>query len=169
MLQIAPMRLMMLLAVAPTMLAAPVAAFPQQLPAGKPGVFAGHNAALSGAKFSAGGKLLVTGSFDHSLKLWDVTTARELRTLTGHQHQVLALDVSRDGTLLVSGVAVSRSTAHRHRGLGREASLHRVAWRRVGMPPVRLGIRRDPSGRLVPRGRAWLPAAMVDHCGSVLA
>lgn len=140
-----------------------------QAPAAMPGVFAGHTHAVSALQFAPHGKILVTGSFDHSLKLWDVTTARELRTLTGHQHQVLAIDVNRDGTLLASGVAVSRSTAHRHRGLGREASLHRVAWRRVGMPPVRLGIRRDPSGRLVPRGRAWLPAAMVDHCGSVLA
>ncbi|MGH7192082.1 MAG: WD40 repeat domain-containing protein, partial [Candidatus Saccharimonadales bacterium] len=98
-----PRRLQKVLATTVAMLAASPCASAQHAPDARPGVFAGHKEALSGAKFSPNGKLLVTGSFDHSLKIWDAATARELRTLAGHQHQVLALDVSLDDTLLASG------------------------------------------------------------------
>ena len=75
----------------------------QQPPPLKPGVFVGHSHAVSAVEFAPNGKILATGSFDFSLKLWDVATSRELRTLAGHQHQVLTLNISRDGTMLASG------------------------------------------------------------------
>jgi WD40 repeat protein len=52
--------------------------------------------------FSPDGKLLASGGSDLKIKLWDVTTGKELRTLTGHFASVLALAFSPDGKLLAS-------------------------------------------------------------------
>lgn len=72
-------------------------------PPGKPSLLKGHTHSVSSAGFTPNGKIVVTGSFDNTLKLWEAVTGRELRTLTGHTGQVLSLDVSRDGAYLVSG------------------------------------------------------------------
>src|SRR3569623_421105 len=88
-------------------LAAPSVAHAQQQaaqqPGGPPKMLTGHAQALSGVAFSPGGKIAVTSSYDNTLKLWDVATGRELRTLTGHQQQVFTLAISRDGLSLASG------------------------------------------------------------------
>src|SRR5690349_18237455 len=74
-----------------------------QQPPARPALLKGHTHSVSSAGFTTNGKIVVTGSFDNSIKLWDTATGRELRTLTGHQGQVLSLDVSRDGANIVSG------------------------------------------------------------------
>src|SRR5262249_1861103 len=58
--------------------------------------------------FSPDGKMLATGGWDSQVKLWDVATRQELRTLTGRpahpanyeQQAVGSLTFSPDGTLL---------------------------------------------------------------------
>jgi parallel beta-helix repeat protein len=44
-----------------------------------------------------------SGSFDDTIKLWDVATGREVRTLTGHTDWVMSVAFSPDGRLLASG------------------------------------------------------------------
>ncbi len=63
----------------------------------------GHTAAITDAQFSADGRLLVTGSADYTLKVWDVATGVLLRTLDSHTEAVSSIAVSADGRVVVSG------------------------------------------------------------------
>jgi WD40 repeat protein len=47
--------------------------------------------------------LLASGSEDKTVKLWDVASGRELRTLCGHSSFVLSVAFSPDGRILASG------------------------------------------------------------------
>jgi len=63
----------------------------------------GHAKSVSTVTFSPEGKLLASGSDDGSVKIWDTTTGKEVKTLDGHEKVVGALAFSPDGTLLASG------------------------------------------------------------------
>src|SRR2546429_3629670 len=43
----------------------------------------GHSAGISSVAFSPDGKILASGAFDGIIKLWDVQSGKELRTLLG--------------------------------------------------------------------------------------
>nr|NCR55544.1 hypothetical protein [Microcystis aeruginosa L211-07] len=53
--------------------------------------------------FSPDGKTLVSGSYDTTIKLWNVETGQEIRTLKGHDRSVSSVNFSPDGKTLVSG------------------------------------------------------------------
>jgi hypothetical protein len=46
--------------------------------------FEGHTSAVNSVAFSPDGKLLASGSWDMTIKLWEVATGQEVRTLKGH-------------------------------------------------------------------------------------
>ena len=64
--------------------------------------FTGHADSLYAAALSPDGKLLATGSYDQQIKLWDVASGKELRTLAGHNDAVFDLAFRPDGKLLAS-------------------------------------------------------------------
>lgn len=68
-----------------------------------PEQFVGHTSSVSAVEYAAGGKLLVTGSFDNTARIFDSATGALLRTLEGHQGQVLCLALSGDGVRLLTG------------------------------------------------------------------
>jgi WD40 repeat protein len=84
----------------------------QQPAPGIVAVFKGHTAAVSSLAFSPDGKLLLTGSFDHSLKLWEVPTGKEVKTYAGpqgHQHMVVSVAFTPDGKTVASGGVDNRA------------------------------------------------------------
>ena len=66
-------------------------------------VESGHSSDVLSVAFSPDGKLALSGSRDTTLKLWEVSTGRELRTFNGHSSSVESVAFSPDGKLALSG------------------------------------------------------------------
>jgi WD40 repeat protein len=62
----------------------------------------GHTGEVNGVAISPDGKVIISASGDHTLKVWKVENGRELRTLTGHTDEVLGVTISGNGRLAVS-------------------------------------------------------------------
>lgn len=67
------------------------------------GFFQGHQAEIVSLSFNAGGDKLITGSFDHTTKVWDVAAGRCIHTLTGHTGEISSVQFSFSGEYCVSG------------------------------------------------------------------
>ena len=63
----------------------------------------GHTDSILDLAFSRDGKRLLSGSFDHTARLWDVQTGETLRVLHGHTDAIYAVAFSPDGERLVTG------------------------------------------------------------------
>ncbi len=70
--------------------------------------FKGHTDPVYAVAYSPDGKLVATGSFDKTIKLWDAANGKELRTFSGpqgHQSLVLSIAFAPNGEVLASGGA----------------------------------------------------------------
>ncbi|MEL6438065.1 MAG: hypothetical protein AAFQ80_02245, partial [Cyanobacteria bacterium J06621_8] len=65
--------------------------------------FNGHQDYVISVEFSPGGKYIVSGSDDKTVKLWDVKNQSLVHTFNGHQFGVRSVGFSPDGNYLVSG------------------------------------------------------------------
>ncbi|MGH9967540.1 MAG: caspase family protein [Pyrinomonadaceae bacterium] len=63
----------------------------------------GHSDLVLTATFSRDGRMVATGSFDATTRLWDTSTGQEIRTLTGHLAAVLSIVFTSDGRRLITG------------------------------------------------------------------
>jgi WD40 repeat protein len=63
----------------------------------------GHELAVISIAVSPDSNFVATGSKDKSIKLWELSTGREVKSFLGHEMSVTALDFSSDGKLLLSG------------------------------------------------------------------
>jgi WD40 repeat protein len=68
-------------------------------------VIAAHKDLIYDVAFSPDGKVLASTGYDRLIKLWDVATAKEVRTLKDHSDTVYGLSFSPDGKLLASAAA----------------------------------------------------------------
>jgi WD40 repeat protein len=63
----------------------------------------GHNNYVTSVAFSPDGEYLATGSYDKTIKLWNVKSQSETATLHGHSQEVNSVAFSPDGKYLASG------------------------------------------------------------------
>ncbi|KAJ5367192.1 hypothetical protein N7541_001133 [Penicillium brevicompactum] len=63
----------------------------------------GHSAPIWSVAFSPDSRLLASGSWDNTLRLWDTVTGALQQTFEGHSHFVRSAACSPDGRLLASG------------------------------------------------------------------
>ncbi|NTU41812.1 MAG: NACHT domain-containing protein [Nitrospirales bacterium] len=68
-----------------------------------PSVQLGHSSSVTSVAFSPDGKILVTGSWDKTARLWDVASGREIKTIQAHSGSVTSVTFSPDGKTLVTG------------------------------------------------------------------
>jgi WD40 repeat protein len=63
----------------------------------------GHSFVVSSVAYSPDGQTLASGSWDRTIKLWDVNTGNLLQTLEGHSSFVYSVAYSPDGQTVASG------------------------------------------------------------------
>ncbi|MBW4573445.1 MAG: serine/threonine protein kinase [Tolypothrix carrinoi HA7290-LM1] len=69
----------------------------------QPDTLKGHSSDVNSVTFSPDGQMLVTGSDDLTIKLWNLTTKQEIRTFKGHSSYIYAIAISPDGQTIASG------------------------------------------------------------------
>ena len=62
----------------------------------------GHSRFVVSTAFSPDGTRLATGSYDKTVKIWDVASGQEVLTLKGHTAEVVSVGFSLDGRRLIS-------------------------------------------------------------------
>ncbi|MDZ8188979.1 MAG: WD40 repeat domain-containing protein [Nostoc sp. ChiSLP02] len=65
----------------------------------------GHSHIVRSLAISRDGKLLVSGSWDRTIKIWQLETGKLLHTLKGHTDRVYAIALSPDEQIIASGSA----------------------------------------------------------------
>ena len=64
---------------------------------------AGHNGPVRSVAFSPKGKLILSGSEDNSIRIWDLATGESVKSLRGHGSSVRSCTFSPDGEMVLSG------------------------------------------------------------------
>jgi len=72
-------------------------------PSGCLHTLSGHGNSVSSIVFSLDGRTIASGSYDKTVRLWDVASGQEVRTLGGHKDGVNSVAFSPDGKTLASG------------------------------------------------------------------
>jgi hypothetical protein len=63
----------------------------------------GHTEDVTSVSFSGDGKLIVSGSDDRTVRVWNAVSGELLHILEGHTEEVRSVSFSGDGKLIVSG------------------------------------------------------------------
>jgi WD40 repeat protein len=67
--------------------------------------FGGHEDSVRAVAVFPDRRRMITGSYDKTLRIWDLETGVVLKKMEGHSNWVFALGVSRDGQIIASGDA----------------------------------------------------------------
>ncbi|MGI2905082.1 protein kinase domain-containing protein [Tolypothrix sp. VBCCA 56010] len=63
----------------------------------------GHSNSVNSVAISPDGNTLASGSYDKTIKLWNLATGEQIRTLSGHSNVLISVAFSPDGKTLASG------------------------------------------------------------------
>ena len=63
----------------------------------------GHSAEVICVHFNSVGDMLITGSFDNTVSVWDPASGRRLHTLIGHRAEISSAEFSYDGSIIATG------------------------------------------------------------------
>jgi len=66
-------------------------------------ILSGHTGGVPSLVFSPDGTLLISGSHDKTIKLWDMQTGGVVKTFQGHTEIVISVSISADCTTIASG------------------------------------------------------------------
>ena len=66
--------------------------------------FIGHENAVRCTALSNDDTLLVSGSDDKTIKVWDVRNGQHIRTLSGHKNNVMGCCLTYDDRFVISGI-----------------------------------------------------------------
>ncbi|OJJ68072.1 hypothetical protein ASPBRDRAFT_47014 [Aspergillus brasiliensis CBS 101740] len=133
----------------------------------------GHCDWVSSVAFSGDGQLLVSGSGDETVKLWDAATGALKHTLEGHSDSVSSVAFSGDGQLLASG-SYDKTTiklwnaatgALKHTLEGHSGSVSSVAFSGDGQ--LLASGSRDETIKLWDAATGAFKYTLEDHSGSV--
>jgi WD40 repeat protein len=62
-----------------------------------------HSGDVNSVAISPDGRTLASGSWDDTIKIWNLATGEQIRTLSGHSDSVWSVAISPNGRTLVSG------------------------------------------------------------------
>lgn len=65
----------------------------------------GHEAVVKTARFTLDGKYLLSGSRDKTIKMWETSTRREVKSFKGHLSTINDLEISNNGKLFITSSA----------------------------------------------------------------
>jgi serine/threonine protein kinase/class 3 adenylate cyclase len=82
---------------------------------------AGHTQSVSSVAFSPDGRMVVTGSRDRSVRLWEMGTGRQVQIMKGHVDAISSVAFSPDGRVVVSS-SLDKTIRMWDPGSGRELS-----------------------------------------------
>ena len=106
----------------------------------------GHTSLLDSVAFSPDGLTLASGSWDKTIRLWDVRTGKALKTFEGHTSVVTSVAFSPDGFTLASGSLKrtirlwdARTGEHLHTLEGHKGGITSVAFSPDGLVLVSAG------------------------------
>jgi WD40 repeat protein len=62
----------------------------------------GHSFAIRDARFSPDGRFVFTISTDHTARLWETISGKEIFAITAHKEDIMGVDFSRDGNMIAT-------------------------------------------------------------------
>ena len=77
--------------------------FGRSVPTGNSRALKGHAEVVYSVTYHPDGRELASGSFDNTIRLWNVKTGGLLKELRGHTHWVMSVTYRSDGRELASG------------------------------------------------------------------
>src|SRR5262249_16913589 len=63
----------------------------------------GHRSGINGLLFNNDGRILISGSNDGTVRLWETASGKEVRVLEGHRKGISGIALTPDGQTLASG------------------------------------------------------------------